>query len=77
PLLSEQAHQAMVEAVRRAVAARVTISLAVTYRSRLGAREQLAQQLGEIIEHVDVLFGGPEELSILAPGVPETDQEGL
>jgi 2-dehydro-3-deoxygluconokinase len=77
PLLSEQAHEAMIDAVRRAVAADVAISLDVNYRSRLGSREQLAQQLGEIIAHVDILFGGPEELSILAPGLPESDPSAL
>lgn len=76
-LLSEQAHEAVIEAVRRAVAAGVSISLDVNYRSRLGSREQLAQRLGQIITHVDIVFGGSEELSILAPGVPESDQEGL
>ena len=77
PLLSEQAHEMVIEAVRRAVAAGVTIALDVNYRSRLGTREQLAQKLDGIIAHVGIVFGGPEELSILAPGIPESDGPGL
>ena len=67
PLLSETAHATNVAAVQRAVAAGVQISLDVNYRSRLGSQELLAARLGEILEHVDIVFGGPEELSILAP----------
>ncbi|MGO3506919.1 MAG: sugar kinase [Brachybacterium tyrofermentans] len=67
PLLSETAHATNVAAVQRAVAAGVQISLDVNYRSRLGSQELLAERLGEILEHVDIVFGGPEELSILAP----------
>ncbi|WP_157975531.1 sugar kinase [Brachybacterium sp. YJGR34] len=77
PLLSESAHATNVAAARRAAGAGVRISLDVNYRSRLGSRELLAERLGEILEHVDVLFGGPEELSILAPGVAEDDPEAL
>jgi len=67
PLLSETAHATNVAAVQRAVAAGVQVSLDVNYRSRLGSRELLAERLGEILEHVDIVFGGPEELAILAP----------
>ncbi|MGP5387664.1 sugar kinase [Brachybacterium tyrofermentans] len=67
PLLSETAHATNVAAVHRAVAAGVQVSLDVNYRSRLGSRELLAERLGEILEHVDIVFGGPEELSIIAP----------
>ncbi|GAA1485995.1 sugar kinase [Brachybacterium fresconis] len=77
PLLSPTAHATNVAAVQRAAAAETLVSLDVNYRSRLGSREHLAELLGEILEHVDVLFGGPEELSILAPGVAEDDHRGL
>ncbi|MFC7376762.1 sugar kinase [Brachybacterium sp. GCM10030268] len=77
PLLSETAHATNVAAVQRAVAAGVTVSLDVNYRSRLGSRERLGELLGDILEHVDILFGGPEELSILAPDVAEDDHRGL
>ncbi|MGO3209670.1 MAG: sugar kinase [Brachybacterium sp.] len=77
PLLSETAHATNVAAVQRAVAAGVQVSLDVNYRSRLGSRERLGELLGEILEHVDVVFGGPEELSILAPAVMESDHRAL
>ena len=77
PLLSESAHATNVAAVQRAVAAGVQISLDVNYRSRLGSRDRLADLLGEILEHVDILFGGPEELSILAPEATESDRHSL
>ncbi|WP_193105582.1 sugar kinase [Brachybacterium sp. FME24] len=77
PLLSETAHATNVAAIQRAVAAGVQVSLDVNYRSRLGSRERLAELLGEIIDQVDIVFGGPEELSILAPHVDESDHRGL
>lgn len=77
PLLSESAHATNVAAVQRAVAAGVKVSLDVNYRSRLGSRERLGQLLGEILEHVDVVFGGPEELSILAPDIDDSDHRTL
>ena len=77
PLLSPTAHATNVAAVQRAAAAGTLVSLDVNYRSRLGSREHLAELLGEILERVDILFGGPEELSILAPGVAEDDHRGL
>lgn len=77
PLLSTSAHATLVAAVRRAAAAGVRVSLDVNYRSRLGSRELLAERLDEVLEHVDVLFGGPEELTILAPQVPEGDTAAL
>ncbi|MGO2558663.1 sugar kinase [Brachybacterium sp.] len=70
-LLSPDAHLTVVTAVKRAVAAGVKVSLDVNFRSRLGTRERLATLLGDVLEHVDVLFGGPEELSILAPDAEE------
>lgn len=76
-LLSPSAHATVVHAVQRAVAAGVQVSLDVNYRSRLGSRERLAQLLGEILEHVDVLFGGPEELSLLAPEADESAPRAL
>lgn len=77
PLLSETAHATNVAAVQRAVAAGVQVSLDVNYRSRLGPRELLAERLGEILEHVDIVFGGPEELSILVPEIVDSDHHAL
>lgn len=71
-LLSPSAHAMAVTAARRAADAGVLVSLDVNHRSRLGSREQLAQLLGELLEHTDLLIGGPEELSLLAPDSDET-----
>src|SRR5690625_7324841 len=49
----------------------------MNHRARLGSREQLAQLLGEVLEHVDLLGGGPEELAALAPDVAQEDHRGL
>src|SRR5699024_10053081 len=67
PLLSASAHATVVTAVRRAAAAGVRVSLDVNHRSRLGSRDRLAQLLADVLEHVDLLIGGPEELALLAP----------
>lgn len=77
PLLSESAAEAMTAAVDRAVAAGTRISLDVNYRSRLGSRERLTELLAAVLPHVDVTFGGPEELTILAPDQHEDDVTGL
>lgn len=67
PLLSTSAHATVVTAVRRAAAAGVRVSLDVNHRSRLGSRDDLAHRLTEVLEHVDLLIGGPEELALLTP----------
>lgn len=76
-LLSPDGHATVVAAIGRAVAAGVAVSLDVNFRSRLGTRERLAELLGEILEHVDVLFGGSEELSILASTADESVPRSL
>ncbi|HJG92596.1 MAG TPA: sugar kinase [Brachybacterium massiliense] len=76
-LISPSAHATALAAVQRAAAAGVQVSLDVNYRSRLGSRERLAALLGEVLEHVDILFGGPEELSLLAPGADESSPRAL
>lgn len=76
-LLSASAHAAVLAAVQKAVEAGVRVSLDVNYRSRLGSREHLTARLSEILPHVNVLFGGPEELSILIPGLDEASPEAL
>lgn len=76
-LLSDSAHATSLAAVERAAAAGVRVSLDVNHRSRLGSREQLAARLGELLEHVDLLCGGPEELALLVPGVDGADPRRL
>ena len=77
PLLSPSAREAVRVAVERAVAAGTTVSLDVNHRSRLGSAEHLAELLEDVLEHVDVLFGGTEELALLAPQVDGSDARAL
>lgn len=77
PMLSESAAQALTAAVERAVAAGTRISLDVNYRSRLGSRERLAELLTPVVPHVDIVFGGPEELTILVPNEDAVDEEDV
>lgn len=77
PLLSGTAARAAAAAVDRAVAAGTRISLDVNYRSRLGSRERLTELLADILPHVDIVFGSPEELTILVPDRQESDVTGL
>lgn len=77
PLLSPAAREAVRVAVERAVAAGTTVSLDVNHRSRLGSAEHLAELLEDVLEHVDVLFGGTEELALLAPQVDGSDARAL
>src|SRR5699024_12063683 len=64
PLLSASARDTVVTAVRRAAAAGGRVSLDVNHRSRLRSPGRLAQLLAELLEHVDLLIGGPEELAL-------------
>ena len=77
PLLSASARDTVVTAVRRAAAAGVRVSLDVNHRSRLGSPGRLAQLLAEILEHVDLLIGGPEELALLAPELESSGPAAL
>src|SRR5699024_1967378 len=60
PLLSASAHAAVVATVHRAGAAGVTVSMDMINRARLGTRVKLAQLLGEVLEHVDLVGVGTE-----------------
>src|SRR5699024_2390173 len=77
PLLSASARDTVVTAVRRAAAAGVRVSLDVNHRSRLGSPGRLAQLLAEILEHVDLLIGEPEELALLAPQLESSGPAAL
>src|SRR5690606_26666915 len=63
--------------VERASAAGTRVSLDVNHRSRLGSGERLAALLGEILDRVDVLFGGTEELALRAPEADDSDHRAL
>jgi 2-dehydro-3-deoxygluconokinase len=54
--LSDRAHEIVVEALRRAKAQQVTISLDVNYRARLWSPEQARRILEPLLREVDLLF---------------------
>ena len=69
-------HGAARVAAKRAVAAGTTVSSDVNHRS-LGPAEHSAVSREDVLEQVDVLFGGTEELALLAPQVDGSDARAL
>lgn len=76
PLLSENAAATVDAAVRRAKAAGAGVSFDVNYRSALAAPEVAGPALRTVAEQADVVFGGPEELTLLHPGVDPAEAAG-
>jgi 2-dehydro-3-deoxygluconokinase len=66
PLLSPQARDAAVALLERARAAGTLISFDVNLRSALAPREVAAPLLGRIAAAADIVFGGTEELELVA-----------
>ncbi|WP_033341538.1 sugar kinase [Catenuloplanes japonicus] len=75
PALSDSAASAVHEAVRRARAAGVTVSLDVNYRSRLWPPGRAAPVLRALAAQADVVFAGAEEAA-LALGAPSAHEPG-
>ena len=67
PALSPSARAATVHAVDTAYEAGVPVSLDVNHRARLWSAEQAAQTLAPLLGHVELVFGGDDELTLLAP----------
>ncbi|MGV1009744.1 MAG: sugar kinase [Dermatophilaceae bacterium] len=67
PALSTSAHAATVHALDTAHRAAVPVSLDVNYRARLWSPQQACDTLRRLLPHVDLVFGGEEELALLAP----------
>jgi 2-dehydro-3-deoxygluconokinase len=80
PLLSDSAREAAVSLLERARAAGTLISFDVNLRSALAPREVAAPLLARIAAASDIVFGGTDELALvaeaLAPGAP-TAEEGV
>jgi len=87
PVLGETARDTVRSALERARSAGLRVSFDVNFRATLATRAQAAPILAEIAAGADIVFGGPEELSLLldaavGPGrhpVPTTpdDEEQL
>jgi 2-dehydro-3-deoxygluconokinase len=78
PALSPTAHAATVHAVEAAHRAGVPVSLDVNYRTRLWSPRQAGQTLGALLSHVDLVFGGDAELTLLgSAGSVERCVEGI
>lgn len=64
--ISTSAREAAEHAIDVAREAGATVSLDINYRARLWSREEAGKVLRSVLDRVDVLFGGEEELQILA-----------
>lgn len=71
PLLSGTARATVLSAVERARTAGVPVSFDVNYRSALADPEVAGPILREIAERSTLVFGGVEELDLLAPDAAE------
>ena len=70
PVLTDTARATAMAALERARSAGVTVSFDVNFRATLATREQAIETFAEITAGADIVFGGPEELSLLrAPAV--------
>ncbi|GAA1979885.1 sugar kinase [Microbacterium pumilum] len=66
-LISESAREGISAAVDRARAAGVLVSFDINYRSALAPAEHAGHILRSFAERADIVFGGPEELTLLNP----------
>ncbi|MGY5765079.1 sugar kinase [Brachybacterium sp. DNPG3] len=69
PLLSETARRTVLAVADRARAAGVAVSLDVNHRSALASADDAAPILAELARRCDILFGGAEELVLIAAGL--------
>ena len=77
PLLSASAHDTVLAAVDRAVAAGVTVSFDINYRSALAPAAVAGPMLREIAERADIVFGGEDEFAILYPDAAPLEAAAL
>jgi 2-dehydro-3-deoxygluconokinase len=77
PALSETARAAMTVALDIARDAGLRISLDVNLRRRLWSDEQAAPVLRELVTRVHAVFGGPDEIAVIAGDDPGRDPAEL
>ncbi|MFG6491067.1 sugar kinase [Microbacterium sp. P03] len=72
-LVSEDARECISEAIERAHSAGVLVSFDINYRSALAPCEVAGPILRSFAERADLVFGGPEELNLIVPGLDPAD----
>lgn len=72
-LLSASAHASITVAIERARAAGALVTFDVNYRSALAPPAEAGPLLRALAEQADIVFGGPDELGLLAPGSDPAD----
>ena len=78
PALSDSARATTFEAVERARALGVTVSVDVNYRAKLWSRFDAGPVLRDLASRADVVFAGPDEAAIfLGEGEPVAGLAGL
>lgn len=78
PALSDSARVTVFEAVERARAAGVIVSVDVNYRAKLWSRFDAAPVLRDLVSRADIAFAGPDEAAIfLSDGDPVAGLAGL
>jgi len=77
PALSPEARMATTRARELARAAGLTVSLDVNLRRRLWSDESARPVVRELASGVDVVFGSPDELAVLADADPAADPAEL
>ena len=65
PALSVSARDTVRDLVERAHLAGIAVSMDLNYRSALWSREDAATEFRALLPHIDVLFGGVDELAIV------------
>ncbi len=73
PALSASAQQMVLDVARRARRAGVTVSFDVNYRSQLWTASEASAFLADLRPSIDVLFGDPGELDLVASGLGAID----
>ena len=61
PAISDRAASAVLDAVKAAHAAGVTVSCDLNYRKKLWSREKAGKVMGELMQYVDVLIANEED----------------
>jgi 2-dehydro-3-deoxygluconokinase len=77
PALSEDAAAATLWAARRAREIGVRVSFDVNYRGGLWGRSEASAVLSEVAALADIVFASEDELGLVAPGAPDTEDAAV
>lgn len=67
PAISEQAREAVFEAVEYARSQNITVSFDLNYRQQLLSRDEAKELFSDLVGLSDIVFGGMDEFKLLAP----------